>query len=836
MDLLREMRQRRLFFDGGTGSLLQAQGLKAGELPEVWSITRPEVCVKLHRDYLEAGADIIKTNTFGANGLKFKGRENASGAQGPEAGLPAADRPADSYSVDEIVTAAMKNARRAVAEAGHGYIALDLGPTGKLLKPLGDLDFEAAVELYKEVVRIGRREGADLVLIETMSDSYELKAAVLAAKEAGEGLPVFATVVFDGKGKLLTGGNVESTVALLEGLRVDALGINCGLGPVQMKGIVEELLKVSSLPVIVNPNAGLPRSENGVTLYDIDGDRFAQVMEEIARMGACFLGGCCGTTPEHIQKTVGRCKDVPLVLPQARTRTVISSYSQAVCIEGKTVIIGERINPTGKSKFKQALRDHNLEYILKEGVTQQDNGAQVLDVNVGLPEIDEPSVMEEVVKELQAIIDLPLQIDTSNPRAMERALRVYNGKALINSVNGKAEVMDEIFPLVARYGGAVVALCLDESGIPETAEGRIQVAKKIIREAARYGIGTEDLIFDGLCMTVSSDSKGALTTLETLRRIRDELGCKSVLGVSNISFGLPQREIINASFFTMAMECGLSAAIVNPNSEAMMRAYYSFNALMDMDPQCGEYIRIYGGQAGSLGKTLPRNPGAGSAGAAGAGPESAAAFEIASRLSAAIERGLREEAHRAVGELLETREPLDVINTEMIPALDRVGKGFEAGTIFLPQLLMSAEAAKAAFEVIKDRMASSGQVQEKKGTIILATVKGDIHDIGKNIVKVLLENYSYEVIDLGRDVPPKTIVQTAMERKVRLVGLSALMTTTVPSMEETIRLLREQLPGTLVMVGGAVLTPEYARTIGADAYCRDAMASVNYAEEVFAGT
>ena len=865
MDLLREMRQRRLFFDGGTGSLLQAQGLKAGELPEVWSITRPEVCVKLHRDYLEAGADIIKTNTFGANGLKFKGRENASGAQGPEAGLPAADRPADSYSVDEIVTAAMKNARRAVAEAGHGYIALDLGPTGKLLKPLGDLDFEAAVELYKEVVRIGRREGADLVLIETMSDSYELKAAVLAAKEAGEGLPVFATVVFDGKGKLLTGGNVESTVALLEGLRVDALGINCGLGPVQMKGIVEELLKVSSLPVIVNPNAGLPRSENGVTLYDIDGDRFAQVMEEIARMGACFLGGCCGTTPEHIQKTVGRCKDVPLVLPQARKRTVISSYSQAVCIEGKTVIIGERINPTGKSKFKQALRDHNLEYILKEGVTQQDNGAQVLDVNVGLPEIDEPSVMEEVVKELQAIIDLPLQIDTSNPRAMERALRVYNGKALINSVNGKAEVMDEIFPLVARYGGAVVALCLDESGIPETAEGRIQVAKKIIREAARYGIGTEDLIFDGLCMTVSSDSKGALTTLETLRRIRDELGCKSVLGVSNISFGLPQREIINASFFTMAMECGLSAAIVNPNSEAMMRAYYSFNALMDMDPQCGEYIRIYGGQAGSLGKTLPRNPGAGSAGAAGgglgtgsaeaaggglgtgsagaagAGPESAAgqsaaAFEIASRLSAAIERGLREEAHRAVGELLETREPLDVINTEMIPALDRVGKGFEAGTIFLPQLLMSAEAAKAAFEVIKDRMASSGQVQEKKGTIILATVKGDIHDIGKNIVKVLLENYSYEVIDLGRDVPPKTIVQTAMERKVRLVGLSALMTTTVPSMEETIRLLREQLPDTLVMVGGAVLTPEYARTIGADAYCRDAMASVNYAEEVFGGT
>ncbi len=833
MDLLKEMRQRRLFFDGGTGSLLQAQGLKAGELPEVWNITHPEICVKLHRDYLEAGTDIIKTNTFGANGLKFRGQEDALGAREERGQM----RPAESYGVEEIVAAAMKNAREAVAQAGHGYIALDLGPTGKLLKPLGDLDFETAVELYREVVRVGRREGADLVLIETMSDSYELKAAVLAAREAGEGLPVFATVIFDAKGKLLTGGNVESTVALLEGLRVDALGINCGLGPVQMKGILKDILAVSSLPVIVNPNAGLPRSENGVTLYDIDADQFAQVMEEIADMGACILGGCCGTTPEHIKKTVERCKGVPLAWPEPKKRTVISSYAQAVCVKGRTVIIGERINPTGKSKFKQALRDNNLEYILREGVTQQDNGAQVLDVNVGLPEIDEPAMMEAVVKELQAIIDLPLQIDTSNPKAMERALRIYNGKALINSVNGKQEVMDEIFPLVAKYGGAVVALCLDESGIPETAKGRIQVARKIIKEAARYGIGTEDLIFDGLCMTVSSDSRGAMTTLETLRCIRDELGCKSVLGVSNISFGLPQREIINSAFFTMAMESGLSAAIVNPNSEAMMRAYYSFNALMDRDPQCGEYIRIYGGQSGSLGKTLPRDGGAGNSGAGSAGGlgSGAAGQESASRLSAAIERGLKDEAHRAVGELLETREPLDVINTEMIPALDRVGKGFEAGTIFLPQLLMSAEAAKAAFEVIKDRMAGTGQVQEKKGKIILATVKGDIHDIGKNIVKVLLENYSYEVIDLGRDVPPETVVRTAIEQKVRLVGLSALMTTTVPSMEETICRLREQAPGTLVMVGGAVLTPDYARTIGADAYCRDAMASVNYAESVFVG-
>ena len=713
----------------------------------------------------------------------------------------------------------MRCARRADEEAGRGYVALDMGPTGKLLKPLGDLDFEDAVDIYKEVVRAGAEAGADLILIETMSDSYELKAAVLAAKEAGispatgKALPVFATAVFDEKGKLLTGGDPASTVALLEGLRVDVLGINCGLGPVQMKGILEEILKVSSTPVLVNPNAGLPRSEGGRTVYDIDASQFAQAMEEIVSMGACIVGGCCGTTPEHIRRTVERCRDIPVVWPEKKRRTVISSYARAVAFEEKTVIIGERINPTGKAKFKQALRDHDLEYILREGVAQQDNGAHVLDVNVGLPEIDEPALMEEAVRELQGIIDLPLQIDTSNIQAMERALRIYNGKALINSVNGKAEVMEQIFPLAAKYGGVIVGLCLDEAGIPETAQGRIAVGEKIIREAAKYGIGPEDIILDGLCMTVSSDSRGALTTLETLGRIRDELGVKTILGVSNISFGLPQREIINSAFFTMAMERGLGAAIVNPNSEAMMRAYYAFNALMDRDPQCGEYIAIYG-------KTQT---------AAGAG--TVLSGESMS-LGAAIERGLKEQAGQAAARLLETREALDVINGEMIPALDRVGKGFEKGTIFLPQLLMSAEAAKAAFEVVKSRMEGQGPV-EKKGKIILATVKGDIHDIGKNIVKVLLENYSYDVLDLGRDVPPETVVETAVREHVPLVGLSALMTTTVPSMEETIRQLRETAPGVRVMVGGAVLTPEYAKSIGADAYCRDAMASVHYAETVF---
>lgn len=820
MELLEEIRTRRLFFDGGTGSLLQAKGLKAGEFPEIWNITHPDICRGIHVDYLRAGADLIKTNTFGANGLKFKGEPwNGEG-----------ERPASSYGVEEIVAAAMENARDALSLVGKGRIALDLGPTGKLLEPLGDLPFEAAVSLYRQVVAAGKKGGADLVLIETMSDSLELKAAVLAAREEAPELPVFATVIFDEKGKLLTGGNVESVTALLEGLRVDALGINCGLGPVQMKGILEELLKVTSLPVIVNPNAGLPRSENGQTFYDIDADEFASVMEEIARMGAYILGGCCGTTPEHIRKLRERCERIPLNPIQPRRRTVVSSYAQAVTLEGKTVIIGERINPTGKSKFKQALRDHNMEYILKEGVTQQENGAQILDVNVGLPEIDEPRMMEEAVKELQAVIDLPLQIDTSNLQAMERAMRIYNGKPMINSVNGKAEVMEAVFPLAARYGGVIVALCLDEEGIPETAEGRIRVARKIIDRARDYGIGREDLVFDGLCMTVSSDPKGALVTLETLRRIRDELGCKSVLGVSNISFGLPQREIINSSFFTMAMEAGLDAAIINPNSEAMMRAYYSFNALMNRDPQCGRFIGIYGGQTGGLGATVSGTKKAG-VNQAAAGASAAAGGEIP--LAAAIERGLKEGACQAAARQLETREPLDVIHQEMIPALDRVGKGFEKGTIFLPQLLMSAEAAKAAFAVIREKLEAGGQTQEKKGKIVLATVKGDIHDIGKNIVKVLLENYSYQVLDLGRDVPPEKVVETALNEGAPLVGLSALMTTTVPSMEETIRQLRDKAPAVRVMVGGAVLTEEYAKTIGADAYCRDAMASVNYAEQVF---
>ncbi len=847
MNIMKELESRILFCDGGMGSLLQANGLRAGELPGTWNITDPEILVNIHREYLDAGADIVTTNTFGADRLKFNEHTE--------------------FGLEEIIRAAVENAKEAVAQSGrNAYVALDIGPTGKLLKPMGDLAFEDAYSIFQEVVQIGTDAGADLVLIETMSDSYETKAAVLAAKE-NSSLPVFVTVTFDERGKLLTGGSPASVVAMLEGLGVDVLGMNCGLGPVQMKSVLREILEVSSTPVMINPNAGLPRSENGKTVYDINADEFAQLQKEIAGMGARVVGGCCGTTPEHIRKTVELCKDMMPVPVMPKHRTVIASFCQAVEIGPAPVIIGERINPTGKSKFKQALRDHNLEYILNEGAVQQDHGAHVLDVNVGLPEIDEPSMMEEVVRELQSITELPLQLDTSDPEAMERGLRVYNGKALINSVNGKEESMHTVFPLVKKYGGVVVALTLDENGIPDTADGRMEIAKKIYRTAAEYGISEDDIIIDALCLTISSDSRSALTTLETLRRVRDELHGKTVLGVSNISFGLPQREIINAAFFTMALQNGLSAAIINPNSEAMMRAYYSFRALMDLDPQCRDYISIYSGQTASLGFSAVKGSGtdagstaavSGGTGAVEVSGKSAAvsggtgAVEVSGKSAAVsggtgavkisgstaalgdyIEKGLKDQAARSAGTLLAARDALDVINQEIIPALDRVGKGFEKGTVFLPQLLMSAEAAKAAFEIIREQMTKSGQKQESKGRIILATVKGDIHDIGKNIVKVLLENYSYEVLDLGKDVAPELIVETAIEQGIRLVGLSALMTTTVPGMEETIRQLRIAAPDVKVMVGGAVLTEEYAVSMGADRYCRDAMASVNYAEEVF---
>lgn len=800
-----------LFFDGGMGSLLQERGLKQGELPETWNLKKPEELIRIHREYLEAGADIVLANTFGANRFKYD-------------------------NLDEIIAAGIANAKTAVRESGkNAYVALDMGPTGKLLKPMGTLDFEEAVSVYAEVVRAGEKAGADLILIETMSDTYELKAAALAAKE-NSSLPVMATVVFDEGHKLLTGASPENVVALLEGLQVDALGINCGLGPKQMKPIFERLARFASVPLIIMPNAGLPRVENGRTVYDVDPAEFAEDMAEIIAMGAWFAGGCCGTTPAHIRALTEKCRDF---VPKALTKkddTIVTSYSKAVLLGGKPAIIGERINPTGKSKFKQALRDNNMEYILEEGVKQADAGADILDVNVGLPEIDEVAMMKQTVYELQGILPLPLQIDTTNAEAMEAAMRIYNGKPMINSVNGKEEVMKEIFPLVRKYGGVVVGLTLDEAGIPTTAEGRLAIAEKIYRTAESYGIERKNIVIDALTMTMSTDDTSAGTTLEVVKKIKEQ-GGRTVLGVSNISFGLPHREILNAAFFSMAMSAGLSAGIINPNVASMRQAYDTYCVLGGFDSQCMNYIEKYAalqtvttlapaGAAGTADGTAGSSTGAGAAGGNGAAGSMPA-------LQNAIVKGLKEQAYRGTKEALASgRDTMDVINGELIPALDIVGQAFEKGTMFLPQLLMSAEAAKAGFSAIKEYVESTGTRQEKKGTVVIATVKGDIHDIGKNIVKVLLENYGFEVIDLGKDVPPEAVVEAVQQSGARLVGLSALMTTTVASMEETIKQLREKVPGCKVMVGGAVLTPEYADMIGADYYAKDAMQSVHYAEEI----
>ena len=794
--ILERLGKELLYFDGGTGTLLQSKGLKPGELPETWNLLHTEEMVDIHRQYFEAGSDIVLTNTFGANALKFHNTE---------------------FELEDIVTAAVVNVKEGAYLGVHDnrevYTGLDIGPTGKLLKPMGDLSFEDAYEAFRQVVMYGEAAGADLIHIETMSDTYEMKAAVLAAKE-NTNLPVFATMIFDEKGKLLTGGDVPSVVALLEGLRVDALGINCGLGPEQMLPILDEIMKYATIPVIVKPNAGLPKQRDGEVYYDVVPEKFADVMQEIVRHGASAVGGCCGTTPDHIRAMIHKTKGMRDLESQNRPVpsevTIVSSYGRAVILGEKPVIIGERINPTGKKKFRQALKDHDIDYILREGIEQQDNGAHILDVNVGLPDIDEPTLMKEVVTELQSVTSLPLQIDTVDAEALEAAMRIYNGKPMVNSVNGKQESMDTVFPLVKKYGGVVVGLTLDEDGIPETAEGRARVAGKIIKEAEKYGIRRKDIVIDVLAMTISSDPKGAKTTLEALRLVREQYGVCTVLGVSNISFGLPYRPAVNSHFYTMALQAGLSAGIINPMSEDMMRSYYSFCALMNYDENCEQYIARYGNQTSV--QTVSKNT------------------EITLRM--AIEKGLKEEAHHAAYALLGTKEPLEIINEQMIPALDEVGKGFEKGTVFLPQLLMSADAAKIAFAVLKDEMEKKGGTSQKKEKVILATVKGDIHDIGKNIVKVLLENYGFDVIDLGKDVAPELIVETAVKEQVQLVGLSALMTTTVVSMEDTIKLLREKKPDCKVMVGGAVLNQEYADMIGADFYGKDAMQSVYYAQQL----
>lgn len=855
-DIREYLGKQVLIFDGGTGSVLQEKGLKPGELPENWNIEHPESIVDLNYSYFAAGSNLVNTNTFGAFETKFTGFK--------------------SYSLEKIISAAVANAvaarEKIEAETENPnssqphFIAFDIGSCGKLLEPLGDLSFEGCVTLFKKSFRIALKQPVDLIVIETINDIYEAKAAVIAAKEAmeetGIEVPVFTTTVYDQGGKSLTGSGPEIAVSVLESLGVTALGLNCSLGPKEMTPMVEALLKNASLPVIVKPNAGLPRSENGKTVFDVTPEDFSDLVSGFAKNGALVVGGCCGTTPEHIRLLAEKVRageksgEIVAKYPEDKNIAVISSCTKFVTFGKAPVLIGERINPTGKKKFKEALRNNDIPYILNEGITQEEKGAQVLDVNVGLPEIDEVAMMERVVKELQSVTDLPLQIDTSDPVAMEKALRLYNGKPLINSVNGKQEIMKAIFPLVKKYGGVVVSLTIDEGGIPETAEGRIAIVEKLYKTAAEYGIAAKNIIIDPLAMAVSSDDKAAIATLKTVKYVKDVKHGHTILGVSNVSFGLPLREQITATFFTMAMQNGLSAAIMNPSAKEMMKAWTCFCTLSGYDPQCLNYIsfadkmteeessKTQAMAAAAANAVLAAASGkpaaagtavsAASVPAQSGGTNSAApAASDKSGLKYAITKGMKDAAEKEARALLQSADSMTVINEYIIPALDIVGKGFEEKKVYLPQLLMSAEAAKQAFGVIKEELDKSGKKEEPKGSIVVATVKGDIHDIGKNIVKVLLENYSFRVIDLGKDVPPETVVETVVKENIQMVGLSALMTTTVPAMAETIKQLRKKAPWCKVCVGGAVLTQEYADMIGADAYGKDAMETVKYAQKVF---
>ena len=861
-----------LFFDGGTGTVLQGMGLKPGELPETWNLKHPEKIVELHQRYFEAGANIIKTNTFGCFTTKFplelekiiraavenacKARENVLG--GVAGGVPPLEGVAEDGAAGCSEGKAFPTSKL--------YIAFDISSTGKLLKPMGDLDFEDAVTLYKKTFRIAFTCPIDAVLIETMNDGYETKAAVIAAKEVMEETertyPILVTNVYDADSRTLSGSTPETMVSMLEGLGVSAIGVNCSLGPVQMLPTVRRLCAAANVPVIVNPNAGLPKVVDGKTVFDVSADDFVEAMKEIASVPSRMpkiLGGCCGTTPEYI----GKMYNVECIMyNEGRGGSLgdgvdngvvdefvdgswgeVSSNSRVVYFgAGKPcVLIGERINPTGKKKFKEALRNNDLPYIIHQGIEQEEAGAQVLDVNVGLPEIDEKQMMLSVMTELQAVTDLPLQIDTTDPEVMEAALRRYNGKAMINSVNGKQEVMDAIFPLVKKYGGLVVALTLDENGIPSDSKTRVEIAKKIYAEAEKYGISRRDIIIDPLAMAVSSDSKAGLATLETVRAI-SEMGGLTSLGISNVSFGLPNREFVTSSFFTLAMQNGLSAAIMNPLQLEMKKAYYTFNLLQGFDENCSAYIewntinneQLTMNNSGKNmgGGSLPHAADASASSATlsnGGAPRNAPQSALAN----AIIKGLKSDAAAATVELLKTMDSLEIINGHLIPGLDFVGKRFEEKTMYLPQLLMAAEAAKCAFAEIRSFMDKSGKRGESKGKIIIATVKGDIHDIGKNIVKVLLENYDFEVIDLGKDVAPEVVVEACKKDNVQLVGLSALMTTTVGAMEETIKLLRKECPWAKVCVGGAVMTQEYADQIGADFYGKDAMDTVRYANSLF---
>ena len=791
-------RKRFVLLDGGMGTQLQTRGLQPGQKPELAALEMPDTLTAIHADYARAGADILLANTFGANAKKL-------------AGCPC--------TVEQVVSASIACARSAAAETG-ALVALDIGPLGELLVPAGTLSFEDAYAEFAQVIRAGAAAGADLVFLETMTDLYELKAAILAAKE-NCALPVFTSMSFESRGRTFTGCTVESYAVTAAGLGADAVGINCSLGPKEILPFAQRLCRSvpAGVPVFVKPNAGLPNPDGS---YNLNAAEFAAEMKAYASIGVSMVGGCCGTTPAFIAKL--RETFAPLVPAEKIPirRSCLCTPVRFVEVDGITVV-GERINPTGKKRLQQALRDGDSAYPCAQAVAQAEAGAQVLDVNAGLPGIDEAATLEHLVKDLQAITDLPLQLDSSNPEALSRALRIYNGKPIVNSVNGEQKTLDTILPLCKKYGAAVVGLALDEHGIPADSEGRFAIAKRIAAAANAAGIPNEDVYIDCLTLTASAQQEGAVQTLEALTRCKKELGVRTVLGVSNISFGLPCRGYLNTTFLTMAMSAGLDLAIMNPNTPEMMAAVRAYRVLTSQDKQSSDYVAAYADVQIQTTQTSKSAATVAEVGAAAPGGD--ALFE-------AVRRGLKAEARAAADAALTMREPLDVVNASLIPALDAVGDGFEKGTVFLPQLLQAATAAQAAFESIKAKIAASGQAQGSKGKIVIATVKGDVHDIGKNIVRVILENYGYDVLDLGRDVAPERVVEAVRQTGAKLVGLSALMTTTVPNMQATIEALHAAGLDCKVMVGGAVLTPDYARNIGADYYCKDAKASADLAKQL----
>ncbi len=781
--------KKYLYFDGAMGTAIQSRGLKLGEIPELFNMTHPEIIEQIHREYLEAGSNFITTNTFGANKYKFEGK---------------------GYTVQEVIRSAVERAKIAKVGFPNTYIALDIGPSGKVLRPVGDTDFEEVYEIFKEQAIAGEQAGCDVVLCETFTDLYELKAAILAIKE-NTSLPIFCTMSFEENGRTFFGTSIESMILTLEALGVSALGVNCSLGPKQLKGIVERITKLSHIPVIVQPNAGLPIMEEGNVRYDITASEFADIMKEFAHMGVSILGGCCGTTAEYIARTVDKTKTLAYERPQKERVTGICSSAETVYFED-VVIIGERLNPAGKKMLQQALRNHDMDYVLREAIKQQEQGAHVLDINMGLPDIDEVEMLKEAVIEVQGIVSLPLQIDSSNIEALEAAVRVYNGKPLINSVNGKKESLDAILPIAKKYGACVLGLTLDERGIPETAEERLEVARRIVQAALKIGIPKEDVFIDCLVVTASAQQTLVKETLKAVRLVKEELGVKTVLGVSNVSFGLPQRPIINKTMLAMALTEGLDAPIMNPGDEGMMEAIFAYRMLMGKDQDSKDYIEKYSREAGNDSVSLT--------------VDSIAETDM----NTVIKKGLREETREITLKLLTNHLPLEIIEKHIVPALDEVGKLYETGKIFLPQLIKSAEAAKVAFEILQTEMSKKdveGTVNKTK--VVLATVYGDIHDIGKNIVKVIMENYNFEVIDLGKDVPHQKVVDAIKEHNVKIVGLSALMTTTANSMKDTITLIRKECENVKVIVGGAVLTPELAQYVGADFFAKDAMETVRIA-------